>query len=51
MITNNKSVLPSLCDRVIAAIANVDATEMINYVEDLGTVFKIHDDLIAIKSE
>jgi geranylgeranyl pyrophosphate synthase len=39
MITNKTSVLPRLCVRLIAAIANVDATEMINYVEDLGAAF------------
>ena len=33
MILNKTSVLPRLCVRLIAEIADIDATEMINYVE------------------
>lgn len=51
MIINKTSVLPRLCVRLIAAIADEDPTEMINYVEQLGAAFQIQDDLIAIKSE
>lgn len=33
MIINKTSVLPRLCVRLIAAIANIDPTDMIYYVE------------------
>jgi hypothetical protein len=33
MIINKTSVLPRLCVRLIAAIANIDPTDMVNYVE------------------
>lgn len=39
MIINKTSVLPRLCVRLIAAIAEEDPTEMINYVEQLGAAF------------
>ena len=51
MIINKTSVLPRLCVRLIAQIMKEDATEMINYVEQLGAAFQIQDDLIAIKSD
>jgi hypothetical protein len=33
MIINKTSVLPRLCVRLIAAIANIDPTDMVIYVE------------------
>lgn len=33
MIINKTSVLPRLCVRLIASIANIDSSEMINFVE------------------
>lgn len=39
MIINKTSVLPRLCVRLIAAIANIDPSDMVEFVEQLGAAF------------
>ena len=54
MVKHKTAVLPRLNVRMIAAVMGLkrkETTQMVNFVEAVGTAFQIQDDIIAVTSE